>query len=63
MCAFDLPNTAQRARALQLLAEAKVLLLPAGSQSIRFRPVLDLKREHVDLAISRIKLVLDKLLF
>jgi hypothetical protein len=37
--------------------------LPAGSQSIRFRPVLDLRREHVDLAIARIKLVLDKLLF
>lgn len=63
LCAFDLPNTAQRARALQLLAEAKVLLLPAGSQSIRFRPALDIKREHIDLAISRIKKVLDKLLF
>jgi L-lysine 6-transaminase len=63
MCAFDLPNTAQRARALQLLFESKVILLPAGAQSIRFRPALDLKREHVDLAIQRIKLVLDKLLF
>ncbi|MCX4240781.1 L-lysine 6-transaminase [Paraliomyxa miuraensis] len=62
MCAFDLPNTAQRARLLQLLAQRKVLLLPAGSQSIRFRPALDTRREHIDLAISKIEQALDQLL-
>lgn len=59
MCAFDMPNTAKRAELLKRLFENKVLVLPAGSQTIRFRPVLDLTREHVDLAITRIKAALD----
>ncbi|MCA9653612.1 MAG: L-lysine 6-transaminase [Myxococcales bacterium] len=61
MCAFDLQDTAQRARARQLIGDQKVLILPAGSQSLRFRPVLDVTKDHIDLAISRIKLALDQL--
>ncbi|MCA9706845.1 MAG: L-lysine 6-transaminase [Myxococcales bacterium] len=61
MCAFDMPNTAKRAQLLQILTKKKVLLLPAGSQSIRFRPILDLTREHVDLAIARIEQALDEM--
>ena len=38
-----------------------MLILPAGSQSLRFRPVLDVTKDHIDLAISRIKLALDQL--
>lgn len=61
MCAFDLPDTAARNRALQLISEEHVMILPAGHRSVRFRPVLDFRREHVDLAITRIKSALDKM--
>ena len=41
MCAFDLPGTQERDSLLAILREQeKVLLLPAGTRSIRFRPAL-----------------------
>ncbi|MEM7160418.1 MAG: L-lysine 6-transaminase [Myxococcota bacterium] len=61
MCAFDLPDADQRDKAMALIAEQNVLILPAGARSLRFRPVLDFTRDHVDLAITRIKAALDKL--
>ncbi len=61
MCAFDLPDPAARDRAMQLISDENVMILPAGSNSLRFRPVLDFRREHVDLAITRIKSALDKM--
>ncbi|MCH9682471.1 MAG: L-lysine 6-transaminase [Deltaproteobacteria bacterium] len=61
MCAFDLPDSAKRDEAMQRIAEQHVLILPAGERSLRFRPVLDFSRDHVDLAITRIKAALDRL--
>ncbi|MEM9456970.1 MAG: L-lysine 6-transaminase [Myxococcota bacterium] len=61
MCAFDLPTPEARDQALQLVSEQHVMILPAGARSLRFRPVLDFSRDHVDLAITRIKAALDKM--
>ena len=55
MCAFDLPNDAVRERVRQnLLSEQKVIMLASGQRSLRFRPVLDFTRAHVDEAVTRI---------
>ncbi len=61
MCAFDLPDSAKRDEAMQRIAEQHVLILPAGSNSLRFRPVLDFSRELVDLAMTKIKAALDQM--
>jgi L-lysine 6-transaminase len=45
MCAFDLPGTQERDSLLAILREQeKVLLLPAGTRSIRFRPALTISQ-------------------
>ena len=54
MCAFDLPDPATRDRAQKAIMDQGALILPCGSVSLRFRPVLDFGREDVDLAIERI---------
>ena len=49
MCAFDLPGARERDLLLTILREQeKVLLLPSGTRSIRFRPALTIS--HGELA-------------
>jgi L-lysine 6-transaminase len=53
MCAFDLPGTAERDRALGILREQeKILLLPCGPQSIRFRPALTITTEELSTGLK-----------
>jgi len=52
MCAFDLPNEELRDKLRKQLFKNKVMLLPAGEKSMRFRPPLCLDEEHVDEAVS-----------
>jgi L-lysine 6-transaminase len=54
MCAFDLPDATVRDRVVTLVMEENALILPCGPRSIRFRPVLDFTRAHVDEGIDRI---------
>ncbi|MAG58852.1 MAG: L-lysine 6-transaminase [Planctomycetes bacterium] len=55
MCAFDLADTATRdAVKGDLQDNQKVLMLASGQSTLRFRPVLDFTRDHVDEAIRRI---------
>jgi L-lysine 6-transaminase len=61
MCAFDLPDAAVRDRVVKLVMEEHALILPCGPRSIRFRPVLDFTRAHVDEGIDRISRSLRKL--
>jgi L-lysine 6-transaminase len=62
MCAFDLPSTAVRAACVKhSMLDEKMLVLPCGPQSIRFRPVLDVERAHIDDAIARLDRVIGKL--
>ena len=55
MCAFDLPDDDSREKVRSnLMDEQKVIMLPSGRRSLRFRPVLDFARGHVDEAVNRI---------
>jgi len=62
MCAFDLPTPGARKQAIDLAMEVeRMIVLPCGPRSIRFRPVLDLRKDDVDEAIARLDRVLAKL--
>lgn len=52
MCAFDLPSTEIRDNFRQQLFKNKVLILPCGEQSIRFRPPLCIKEDIIDEALN-----------
>jgi L-lysine 6-transaminase len=61
MCAFDLSDGPTRDRVQSQLLKAKVLALSCGTRSLRFRPVLDVDEEAIDLAIDRVASVLGAL--
>ena len=62
MCAFRLPTSEIRAAVVKAaLADEHLLILPCGPLSIRFRPVLDVKKEDIDEAMARLGRVLAKL--
>ena len=53
MCAFDLPGTAERDALLAILREQeKILLLPCGPRSIRFRPALTITTEELSTGLK-----------
>ena len=52
MCAFDLPSTELRNKTIGLLQERKMMALPCGESGLRFRPVLDVKAEHIDKGLA-----------
>ncbi|HYB87359.1 MAG TPA: L-lysine 6-transaminase [Streptosporangiaceae bacterium] len=53
MCAFDLPGTAERDSLLSILREQeRILLLPCGSRSIRFRPALTISTEELSTGLK-----------
>src|SRR4249919_4024268 len=53
MCAFDLPGTAERDSLLSILREEKkILLLPCGQRSIRFRPALTITTEELSTGLK-----------
>jgi L-lysine 6-transaminase len=62
MCAFDLPDSAGRDRLLRTLREEdRILLLPSGSRSIRFRPALTISEDDLAVGIKAIAGRLDRL--
>jgi L-lysine 6-transaminase len=62
MCAFDLPDTAQRDALLGILRdEDRILLLPSGPRSIRFRPALTISEDELAVGIKAIAGRLDRL--
>src|SRR5690242_17421920 len=52
MCAFDLPGTAERDSLLSIMREEKILLLPCGPRSIRFRPALPITTEELSTGLK-----------
>ena len=59
-CAFDLPNSKDRDRLLDLIKEEGALMLGCGEKTVRFRPHLNLSLDDlntglgiIDFAISR----------
>jgi L-lysine 6-transaminase len=52
MCALDLPDRRSRERVVQAMREReRVLILPCGERSIRFRPSLGVSQEELHLAV------------
>ncbi len=62
MCAFDLPGPPERDMLLTILREQeKVLLLPSGTRSIRFRPALTISQGELATACEAIERCLHRL--
>lgn len=52
MCAFDLPDGRTRDALRRACYERRMLVLPCGSRSLRFRPVLDVSTADVDRGLE-----------
>ena len=52
MLAFDLPSADARDALIKALWDAKTMVLPCGSTSVRFRPFLDVSRDDVDSTLG-----------
>ena len=50
--AFDLPSPTERDRLISKLIENKLMILPSGDQSVRFRPHLNVIEEDLSLALE-----------
>src|SRR5262249_59400383 len=62
MCAFDLPGTAGRDSLLSILREQeKLLLLPCGPRSIRFRPALTISTDELSTGLKGLDRALGRL--
>jgi L-lysine 6-transaminase len=53
MCAVDLPTPEQRTTLIKAAFAQNLLLLPSGSQTVRFRPFLNVKSEHLQEMLVR----------
>jgi L-lysine 6-transaminase len=62
MCAFDLPSGAERDTLRKECYEHGMMVLSAGDRSIRFRPALNVTREHIDEAARIIRTSLGEML-
>ncbi len=61
MCALDVPTTEQRAALIKHAFAEKLLLLPCGTQTVRFRPFLNIGAEHVQEMLTRLTRALHRL--
>jgi len=61
MCALDVPSRADRDAAVRLLREQRVIVLPCGERSIRFRPALDISEQELGFGLAALDRVLDSL--
>lgn len=62
LCAFDLPSPELRGEMVsRLLTEEQVVILPCGTQSIRFRPQLTVSESEIKQALSAIDQVAGRL--
>ncbi|MPZ89211.1 MAG: L-lysine 6-transaminase [Nitriliruptorales bacterium] len=62
MCAFDLPDTATRDAVVERLrVTERVLILPSGERSVRFRPSLAVTEEDLRLGCAALDRVLHRL--
>jgi len=61
MCAIDLPTPEERTALIRLAFAEHLLLLPSGTQTVRFRPFLNAKSEHLQELLVRVARALEKL--
>lgn len=60
-CALDCPDRSTRDRLIAGGRENRVLVLPSGTQTVRFRPALTIAREDIDAGLDRLDASLAKL--
>lgn len=58
MCAFSLPTTADRDELIRRLWRRGVVVLPTGTDGVRFRPALTVSRAEIDVAIAAVRAVM-----
>jgi len=61
MCAIDLPDPGLRDRAIVMLRETQVLVLPCGERTIRFRPALNVTTDELKVGVRALDDVLGRL--
>ncbi|MFO7840884.1 MAG: L-lysine 6-transaminase [Fidelibacterota bacterium] len=61
MCAFDLPDGDKRDAFQSKMWENKVMILPSGDQSIRFRPHLNISEKEIRMGTGVIRKVLEEM--
>ena len=61
MCAIDLPTPEQRTALVKLAFAQRLLLLPSGQQTVRFRPFLNVQSEHLHEMLARLDKALQQL--
>lgn len=61
MAAFSLPNPALRDKFRQVCYDEKMLVLPSGTHSIRFRPILTVSEEDLNDGYERMRMALKKM--
>jgi L-lysine 6-transaminase len=61
MCAFSLPTTTDRDEVVRGLWQRGVIVLPSGSDSLRFRPALTVSRAEIDQAVAAVRQALKDL--
>jgi len=61
MCAFDLPEAATRDKLMKAMWKEGALILGSGTNSIRFRPHLNVTNEEIDTGLEIIEGALKKL--
>jgi L-lysine 6-transaminase len=54
-CAFDLPDAKTRNELQKICFDNGLIILPCGQKSIRFRPPLDVKKEHLEYGLDIIE--------
>ena len=55
MCAFSLPTPALRDELIRELWDRRVIVLPSGGESVRFRPTLTVTRAEIDAAVAAVR--------
>ncbi|HEV7421354.1 MAG TPA: L-lysine 6-transaminase [Mycobacterium sp.] len=58
MCAFSMPDAARRDELVRRLWDRRVIMLPSGADSVRFRPALTVSRDEIDAAVDAVRAVL-----
>jgi len=55
MCAFSLPTTAVRDEVIRQLWHRAVVVLPTGTDGVRFRPALTVSPDDIDAAVAALR--------
>lgn len=58
MCAFSLPSPAARDELIRRLWDSRVIMLPSGVDSVRFRPALTVTHTEIDTCLEAVRAAL-----